>query len=150
MGEAMDIVASILSDKGRKVHTIPPTATVFEAVEKMSAAGVGALIVCDQGAPTGIFSERDLMTRVILAKRNPATTPVGEVMSTDVVCIEPKISTTEAMAIMTSRRCRHLPVVSEGALAGIVSIGDLVRWTSRNQEFEILRLTEYIHGKYPG
>jgi CBS domain-containing protein len=145
----MDNIAKILGDKGLTVHTIAPTATVLEAAEKMSAARVGALIVGDQGAPAGIFSERDLMTRVILARKNPATTSVGEVMTTDVVCVEPNISMTEAMAIMTSRRCRHLPVVSGGALAGMVSIGDLVRWTSRNQEFEILRLTEYIHGKYP-
>ncbi len=97
-----------------------------------------------------MFTERDLMTRVILARRDPATTRVADVMSDEVVYVEPTTSPAEAMAVMTERRCRHLPVAAGGELVGLVSIGDLVRWASRNQEFEIRMLTEYICGKYPG
>jgi CBS domain-containing protein len=116
----------------------------------MCAEKVGALLVCDAGKPVGMFTERDLMNSVILARLDPATTTVGEVMSREVVYVEPTAAAAEAMAVMTERRCRHLPVASEGQLMGLISIGDLVRWASRNQEFEIRKLTDYIHGKYPG
>ena len=146
----MDTVAHILKEKGSKVHRATPGDTVLEAVQKMCAEGVGALLVCDAGRPVGMFTERDLMNAVILARMDPATTTVGEVMSREVVYVEPTSAAAEAMAIMTERRCRHLPVAEEGQLLGLISIGDLVRWASRNQEFEIRKLTEYICGKYPG
>jgi CBS domain-containing protein len=146
----MDTIERILADKGAEVHSIEPSATVFRAVEKMSAARVGALLVCDQKTCLGIFSERDLMQRVILEHRDPATTPIEEVMTPDVVVVEPGTTIEEAMAIMTERRCRHLPVIRDGLVAGMVSIGDLVRWNSRNQQFHVRMLTNYITGKYPG
>ncbi len=146
----MDTVERILKDKGSNVHKATPGDTVVEAVERMCSENVGALLVCEAGHPVGMFTERDLMTKVILGRLDPATTTVGEVMSREVVYVEPTAGTAEAMAVMTERRCRHLPVASGGRLLGIVSIGDLVRWVSRNQEFEIRTLTEYIHGKYPG
>jgi CBS domain-containing protein len=146
----MDSIAHILKEKGAKVHHTTPATTVFHAVEKMCAERVGALMVCEEGRPVGIFTERDLMNRVILARRDPATTTIEEVMSHDVVYVEPTTRMEEAMAVMTERRCRHLPVVGEGQVIGIISIGDLVRTVSRNQEFEIRQLTDYICGKYPG
>jgi CBS domain-containing protein len=146
----MDTVDQILREKGSKVLKATPGETVVEAVERMCAEKVGALLVCESGNPVGMFTERDLMTRVILGRLNPATTTVGEVMSQEVVYVEPTTVAAEAMAVMTERRCRHLPVASGGRILGIVSIGDLVRWASRNQEFEIRKLTEYICGKYPG
>ena len=146
----MDSIERILADKGAEVHSIAPTATVLGAVEQMSAARVGALLVCDQKTCRGIFSERDLMQRVILEHRDPATTRVEEVMTPEVVVVEPSTTIEEAMAIMTERRCRHLPVMRDGQVAGMVSIGDLVRWNSRNQQFHIHMLTNYITGKYPG
>lgn len=146
----MDTVAHILKEKGSKVHKAAPGDTVLEAVERMCAENVGALLVCDAGKPVGMFTERDLMTGVILGRLNPATTTVGAVMSREVVYVEPTAVAAEAMAIMTERRCRHLPVAFEGQLMGLISIGDLVRWASRSQEFEIRKLTDYIHGKYPG
>jgi CBS domain-containing protein len=115
----------------------------------MCAARVGALLVCAEGQPVGIFTERDLMTRVILAGRDPAKTLVTDVMSRDLVYIEPSTRVPEAMAVMTAKRCRHLPVMSEGRLVGMISIGDLVRDLSRDQEFDLHRLTDYIAGKYP-
>ena len=146
----MDTVANILKEKGSGVHKATPGDTVLEAVQRMCAQRVGALLVCDAGYPVGMFTERDLMTSVILGRKDPAVTTVGEVMSRDVVYVEPGTSASEAMAVMTERRCRHLPVASGGQVLGLVSIGDLVRWASRNQEFEIRMLTEYICGKYPG
>lgn len=146
----MDTIAHILKEKGTDVHHTSPDKTVLSAVEMMSSKRIGALMVCEQGKPLGMFTERDLMTRVILGGRDPATTRIDEVMSKDVVFVEPSTRAEEAMAIMTERRCRHLPVVSEGRVVGLISIGDLVRWVSRNQEFQIRQLEDYICGKYPG
>ena len=147
----MHTVATILEEKGsRAVHSVKPHVTVFEAVEKMASVKIGAVLVLDQGRPVGIFSERDLLTRVILERRDPATTRVGDVMSEEIACVDLGTPTEEAMAIMTERRCRHLPVVDGESLVGLVSIGDLVRHTSQDQEFEIRMLTHYINGKYPG
>lgn len=149
-GGTVDTIASILKEKGTSVHHASGEVTVLAAVEMMSARRIGALMVCEEGRPIGIFSERDLMTRVILAGRDPATTTVEEVMSKDVIFVEPTTRTEEAMAVMTERRCRHLPVVSEGRVVGLISIGDLVRWVSRDQQFQIRQLEDYICGKYPG
>jgi len=146
----MDTIAHILKEKGNQVHQASPDATVLQAVQAMCATRVGAILVCEGNVPVGMFTERDLMTHVILARRDPTVTKVAEVMSRDLVVIEPATRAEEAMAIMTERRCRHLPVLDEGKLAGVLSIGDLVRWASRNQEFEIRKLTDYICGKYPG
>ena len=149
-GGTVDTIANILKEKGTSVHHASGEVTVLAAVEMMSARRIGALMVCEEGRPIGIFSERDLMTRVILAGRDPATTTVEEVMSKDVIFVEPTTRTEEAMAVMTERRCRHLPVVSEGRVVGLISIGDLVRWVSRDQQFQIRQLEDYICGKYPG
>lgn len=147
----MDTIGTILKDKGSNVFTVTPAATVLEAVETMARHAIGAILVCEgAGEPCGLFSERDLLNRVILGKRDPATTPVREVMTTEITVVEPETDMQEAMAIMTDRRCRHLPVVRDGALVGLVSIGDLVRWESRDHQFQIRVLTDYIHGKYPG
>jgi CBS domain-containing protein len=146
----MDTISHILKDKGGDVHRTAPDITVLRAVEMMCAVRVGALMVCQEGKPIGMFTERDLMTRVILAGRDPGKTRIEEVMSRDVVYVEPSTRAEEAMAVMTERRCRHLPVVAGGKVVGMISIGDLVRWVSRNQEFHIRALEDYITGKYPG
>jgi CBS domain-containing protein len=146
----MDNVGVILKDKGSDVLKVSTGATVKEAVEAMCARRVGSVLICDGLQCAGIFTERDLMNRVILAGLDPATTNVASVMTPDVACVEPGTPANEAMAIMTERRCRHLPVIDGGGIAGVISIGDLVRWESRNQEFHIRMLTDYITGKYPG
>src|SRR6266571_223897 len=110
----MESLDDILGEKGRKVHTTRSTATVLEAVQLMAAERIGALLVSVDGKPVGILSERDIMIRVLLERRDPATTTVGDVMTRDVVCVELGTRGEEAMAIMTERRCRHLPVVREG------------------------------------
>ncbi len=145
----MHTVGDILDEKGRNVLTTASDATVLAAVDAMCGAHVGALLVCEGDRPVGIISERDVMARVILARRDPATTRVVEVMTSEVVCIDADAKAHEAMAVMTERRCRHLPVVAGGRVAGMVSIGDLVRWASREHEYEIRMLTEYVGGAYP-
>jgi CBS domain-containing protein len=140
----MESVGEILREKGHTVYTSPPTATILQAVETMGAKHVGALLVCDEEGLIGILSERDVLTRVILERRDPATTKVKDVMTREIVCADPETSGEEAMAIMTDRRCRHLPVVSEEGLEGIVSIGDLVRVAARDQEFEVRMLIDYV------
>lgn len=146
----METVGDLISEKGKAVHSIAPHETVLRAVESMCELRVGALLVCVDGAPRGIISERDIMTRVILAKRDPAHALVEQVMTRDVACVEPHAKAREAMAIMTERRVRHLPVVFDGHVVGVLSIGDLVRWASREHEFEIRMLTDYVRGVYPG
>jgi CBS domain-containing protein len=146
----MDTIGTIIQDKGRAVISVLPESTVREAVELMCLRRVGSVLVCSGGDCAGIFSERDLMSRVVLTGRDPATTRVADVMTTDVVCVGPATSNGEAMAIMTERHCRHLPVVDGGKIVGVVSIGDLVRHESLNQSFHIRMLTDYIQGKYPG
>ncbi len=145
----METIATILREKGPAVHQLPPSATVMQAVEAMCAAKVGSVLVVREQRPVGIFTERDLMTRVILAHRDPSSTPIEGVMSTDVICVEGGASPAAAMALMTERRVRHLPVVDDGKVVGLVSIGDLVRQQASKQSYEIRMLTNYIMGAYP-
>ncbi|MFN3413931.1 MAG: CBS domain-containing protein [Thermoanaerobaculum sp.] len=145
----MDTVAAVLREKGSKVYTVAPEATVLQAARAMDAHNVGSLLVVDGDKPVGIFSERDLMRRVVVAGKDPAKVKVQEVMSRDVWVVEPDTRVKEAMAIMTERRCRHLPVVEKGKVVGLISIGDLVRWISKDQEFQIRMLENYITGAYP-
>ena len=145
----MDTIGDILDYKGGDVFSIHPSATIEEAVERMCADRVGALLVCDEGRTVGILSERDVMKRVLLEHRATAHTRVQEAMTRDVVCVRSSAPLERAMALMTEHRCRHLPVIDDGQLRGIVSIGDLVRAISVDQRFEIQVLTEYIVGAHP-
>jgi CBS domain-containing protein len=144
----METIEDILEDKGHEVYAISPQATVLQAVETMCARRVGALLVATTEAISGIISERDVLNRVILQKREPAKTSVEQVMTRAVACVRPSTKAREAMAVMTERRCRHLPVVAEWGVVGIVSIGDLIRSASLEQEMEIRMLTEYVRGGY--
>ncbi len=141
----------ILQTKAHQgVLSISPKAPILEAVDRLCDAHVGALLVMDQTRPVGILSERDLLTRVLLRRRDPVHTRVADVMTRDVVAIRSDATPDEAMAIMTERRCRHLPVLEDDSILGILSIGDLVRWVSRAQARQIQTLEEYVCGKYPG
>ena len=145
-----DTLASVLGHKGSTVHSVAPNATVLEAVRKMNAERIGAVMVCESSEMLGIFTERDVLCRVVDSPLDPATTRVYEVMTTEVVAVHPSTSVEEAMAVITERRCRHLPVLEDGVLRGLVSSGDLTRWASRNQESHIRDLVNFITGKYPG
>jgi CBS domain-containing protein len=146
----MNTVRNVLDTKGYEVHATTPAATALAAVDEMCRRHVGALLVLDGHTPVGVVSERDLMTRVLLKRRDPAVTTVRQIMTTGIVCVEPECTNEEAMKVMTHHRCRHLPVVEGGTVVGIVSIGDLVRWASHDQEVEIRMLHEYVEGRYPG
>lgn len=146
----MTTLLYVLEKKAKGIHSTRADATILDAVDEMCRARVGALLVMEGDNPIGVISERDVMTRVILQRREPSKTLVGDVMTKEVVCIAHDAAPEEAMAVMTERRCRHLPVVMDKRIVGIVSIGDLVRWASRNHESEIQMLEEYLQGKYPG
>ena len=146
----MSTVSEIISGKGDAVHTIERDKTVFEAIRLMVNANVGSLIITDGDTICGIFTERDYLRRIVLEGRTSKDTPVIEVTTERLVVVEPSRSIEECMSMMTSERIRHLPVIDEGKLIGLVSIGDLVKHLSREREAEIRYLTEYIAGKYPG
>lgn len=140
----MDTVAEILREKGGDVIQIGGGATVFDAVKAMVEANVGALLVTEGGTIAGIFTERDYLRRIAVEGRRSRDTFVREVMSSPVVCVTPETSVDESMAIMSDRRIRHAPVVDEGTLVGLISIGDLVTFISKRQSFQIQYLTDYI------
>jgi CBS domain-containing protein len=142
-------VAQVLDRKGRDVYTISPQETVFEAIAQMAAKGVGALLVVDEGRCCGLISERDYARRVILKGRNSRETRVEEIMSSPLISVSPDETVESCLRLMTERRIRHLPVVVDGRAAGIVSIGDLVRWIVAQQEETISQLHSYIAGAYP-
>jgi CBS domain-containing protein len=146
----MGTIAHVLTAKGPQVHTIRPTDTVFEAVKKMVELNSGSLLVTEGDAIHGIITERDYLRNIVLAGRTSKTTQVREIMTSQIVVVKPDTPVEEAMAIMTDRRIRHLPVVNQGKLGGIVSIGDLVKQISQDRKFEVQYLTDYITGRYPG
>lgn len=143
------LVRDVLAEKGHEVYAIGPRATVRQAVQRMNEHGVGALLVLDDGRLVGIFTERDVLRRVVDAGRDPHTTLVAEVMSSPVVTIRPETSVRGAMETITKLRHRHLPVVESGNIIGMVSIGDLLRWVTYYQQREIEHMTDYITGRAP-
>jgi CBS domain-containing protein len=140
----MKRVSEILDEKGHAVLKIDAGASVFEAVQQMVEANVGALLVTNGEEIAGIVTERDYLRRVAVEGRDERKTPVREVMSSELVVVTPEASVDECMALMTNRRIRHLPVVDGGEVAGIVSIGDVVKFQSREQSFQIQFLQDYI------
>jgi CBS domain-containing protein len=140
-------VSDILDAKGTDVLGIEGSATVHEAVARMVDANVGSLLVYEDGALAGIVTERDYLRRVAVEGRDERTTPVREIMSPELVYVGPEASIDECMAVMTERRIRHLPVLGDARdVLGIVSIGDVVKFQSREQSVQIRFLTEYISG----
>ena len=141
-------IAQILQSKGREVFSVTPKATVYEALQVMADNKVGALVVLDEGQVVGIFSERDHVRKVDLDGRCSQKAFVHQVMSEDICYITPEVSVDEAMAIMTDKRCRHLPVMENEQLAGLVSIGDLVKASLEEKELVIKQLKKYIKGDH--
>jgi CBS domain-containing protein len=142
---AVKDISKVLEGKGSDVLQIDADATVFDAIKRMVESNVGALLVTEDGKVTGIVTERDYLRRVTLEGRTEKETLVREIMTAPLVYVTPETSVEECMAVMTERRIRHLPVFTgERDLVGIVSIGDLVKFQSREQSFQIKFLTEYI------
>ncbi|MGD8614705.1 MAG: CBS domain-containing protein [Gammaproteobacteria bacterium] len=134
----------LLAQKSREVHSVASHVSVTEAVRDMNYFNIGALVVLERNRVVGIFSERDVLVRVVAADRDPLTTTVREVMTRNPVCVTPTMTVEAAMRLVTERRFRHLPVMHEGELLGLISSGDLTRWLVREQRHDIDELSAYI------
>ena len=139
-----------LRDKVSAIQTIPPTATVFDAISLMAERNIGALPVVQGGRLIGMLSERDYTRKVMLMGRTSRDTLVSEIMTQNPVTVGPDNTVSDCMEIMTEQRVRHLPVVESGELTGILSIGDLVKWIISAQTATIEHLTRYVFGEQVG
>lgn len=150
---AMDLagtVRSILRHKGQEVFSVPPEASVYNALEIMAEKGAGALLVIGQGKLLGVISERDYARKGILQGRMSKQTPVSEIMVSPAIVATMESTVEECMRLVTANRVRHLAIVDHDKVIGVVSVGDLVKSTISAQEETISRLQDYITGKYPG
>ena len=146
----MDIpVSTLLRDKGDWVISIAPDATVFQTISRMVEHNVGAIIVSQAGELMGIFTERDYLRRIVLQGRTSKTTNVEEVMTREVICATPDHTVKECMQMMSERKCRHMPVLRDGKLAGLISMGDCVKHLLATSEQQIETLRGFIQGGYP-
>ena len=145
-----DPVSSILRKKGTEIWSLPSDATVYSAVEIMAKKHVGALLVIDDGRLVGIISERDYARKVILMGRASKDTFVREIMTTSLVTITPECAVDDAMRVMEKNRIRHAPVVKDGSLQGMITLGDLVKWILTTQDHTIEQLEHFITCQYPG
>jgi CBS domain-containing protein len=144
-----DPVFFILRKKGTEIWSVSPDATVYAAMEMMADKDVGALLVMDGSQLVGVISERDYARKVILQGRSSKDTLVSDIATEPLITISPECSVDEAMRLITTNRIRHLPVVCDGKVHGVISIGDLVQWIAFAQDQAIDQLEHYIEGKYP-
>lgn len=142
-------VDKILAQKGHEVVTIDPEATVFDSIAKMVDHNVGSILIVEGDQVLGIFTERDYLREIALKGRTSRETPVKTVMTEKVICVNPNYTIEECLAVMTNQKCRHLPVMRDGHLDGIVSIGDCVKRLSEDAIERVNHLEEYITGEYP-
>jgi CBS domain-containing protein len=147
--KVFDPVSLVLRKKGNTIWSIPSDATVYSAMEMMADKEVGALLVMDDNQLRGIVSERDYARKIVLMGRSSKDTLVREILTEPLITIRPECSVDEAMRLITTNRIRHLPVLCDGVVQGVISIGDLVQWISFAQDQTIEELEHYIEGKYP-
>jgi CBS domain-containing protein len=143
-------VSVLLGEKNASIHCIDAERTVTAAVDEMNQYRIGSLVVKSSGQVCGVFTERDILTRVISSGRDPQVTLVKEVMTKDFQSISPETLVGDAMQVMTDKRVRHLPVLKSGELLGIISIGDVTRWLLKVNQMEAESLRRYVTGDYPG
>ena len=141
---------TLLENKPGAVLSASPEMTVAAAVAVLNARNVGALLVMNGAELIGVFTERDVLRRVVGEHRDPDTTRVGDVMTRDLVVMRPSSTVQDAMTVVSERRFRHLPIVEEGKVVGVISAGDLNHWLIRNRDVDISELVDYIKGTYPG
>jgi CBS domain-containing protein len=144
----MGTIGELLKDKGGENWSVPPTATVYEALVKMAEKNIGALLVIENDKLVGIFSERDYARKIILKEKASKDTAVSEVMTGIVIYMTPRNTIEEAMALMTSKHIRHLPVLNNDRLVGLVTLGDVVKRIIADQTFKINELENYLTGGY--
>ena len=142
----MDSIPQLLDAKGRGVWSVSPDDSVFDAIKKMADRMIGSLVVLEEDSIVGIITERHYTRNVILKGKSSLSTPVRDIMETRVICVNPEHTLEECMAVMTEKRIRHLPVIDQGRLVGLISIGDLVKTIIKDQQFTIDQLTHYICG----
>ncbi len=142
----MKTVKQVLDVKGYELHSIPPTASVYDALQKMAQQEIGALVVLSEGELAGIVSERDYARKVILKGRHSKDTPVSDIMTRNVICVTSQIGVDACMSLMTEKRVRHLVVRDAERISGVVSIGDVVKAIIDDQQFTIEQLEHYISG----
>lgn len=142
-------VSEVLDRKGWTVHSIEPHRTVYEAIETMEDLEIGALVVVEDDELVGIITERDYLKEIALEGRSSSDTEVATIMTDEVVAVAPNNTVRQCMTLMSEIRARHLPVLVDGDLKGLISIGDCVRQLTLDQEFEIQKLKEFITSKYP-
>ncbi|RZV39219.1 MAG: CBS domain-containing protein [Chromatiales bacterium] len=142
----MKLVKHLLDSKGREIISIVQDASVFDAIKLMADRSIGSLLVMDGDVLRGIVTERDYARKVIIKGRASETTPVADIMTTDLVTASPDQTVNDCMSLMSGRRIRHLPVIADGKVAGIISIGDLVQAIIADQQEEIEQLEQYISG----
>jgi CBS domain-containing protein len=144
-------LSQVLAGKSRggSTLTVPPEVTVAAAAEVLIRNQVGSLLVMDGGRLVGIFTERDVLRRVVGERRDPASTKVADVMTRELVVMRPASTVGDAMKVIAEKRIRHVPVVEGGKVVGVVSQGDLNHWLVRNREGQLQDLVDYVTGKYP-
>ena len=141
----MKTVRQLLQGKSKALCTVGPDTPVFDALKLMAEKDIGALLVVEQGRLAGILSERDYARKVILHNKSSHDTPVREIMTERVICVQPRNTVEECMTLMTDKHIRHLPVMEDDSLVGVLSIGDLVKSTISEQADTIRQLESYIH-----
>lgn len=141
-------IRDLLRRKGEDVYSVGPLSTVIDAVNIMNDHHVGSVLVMEAGYPVGIFSERDVLVRVVAAHRDPRQTLVRDVMTTRIHTASPEDRLLDVMRLMTEQRCRHIPVMEADRLLGLVSIGDITKATQHDLRQEVLELSNYIGGPY--
>lgn len=142
-------ISALLQRKGSAVYSVAPHLSIFEAVAEMNRLRIGAIVIIDQGRLAGIFTERDVLRRVVGDGVDPRTTCVMDVATKNVLTIEPTATVEEVATLFTEKRCRHLPVLGEGRLVGLISIGDISRWIADVNRAEAEHLKNYITGGFP-
>ncbi len=142
----MRTVQRLLDEKGHDIQSIHPDDSVFDAIQKLASANIGSLIVVEDDRPVGIFTERDYARNVILKGKSSPTTKVRDIMTTRVIFVQPEHTVEHCMAIMTDKHIRHLPVLRDEKLIGMISIGDLVKSIMADQKYTIEQLEQFIHG----
>ena len=141
-------ISAILNQKGREIFFVSPDASVFDAVSLLAEKNVGAVLVMDGEKLVGLLSERDYTRKVMLRGKRSRDTTVAEIMSTDLKTVHPREGVQECLRLMTDKRIRHLPVIEDDKVVGVISIGDLVKWVISCQSAAIAHLESYIHGGY--